>query len=119
VENDNGISKLTYHGAQSTNCCLVAEACLTKETEALETVCFCRILDCMLGIQNKGPKKDRDEPAIPPQQHKVVCCGDMAFQQKYQTKGVPAKAKSFFAFTVNAPGEKRICCPMCLEVMFV
>ena len=33
VENNEGISKLTYHRAQSTNCCLVAGACLMKETK--------------------------------------------------------------------------------------
>ena len=91
VENDDGISKLTYHGAQSTNCCLVAGACLMKETEALETACFCRILDCVLGIQNKGLKQDRDEPAIPYQRQKVVCCGDMAFQQKMAYQGGACK----------------------------
>ena len=58
ITNEDGIdkNKKTYHGAQSTNCCLVAGACLMKENDALRTKCFHRISTCLKDINTHGLK---------------------------------------------------------------
>ena len=78
----------------------------------------------VLDIQNKGLKQDGDEPAIPPQRQKVVCCGDMAFQQKMADQGGPCKRKEFFCIHCEcSSGEKDLLsyvsgsdvCDMCVK----
>jgi len=68
IENSEGFLKKTYFGvgAQSTESCIVAGACLTKEKEAIETKCFHSIFDFMKELEMVGLKADGGKPAIPP-----------------------------------------------------
>ena len=81
MTDSNGCQRWEYMGAQSTDCCFVAGACMMKEKETMASVPFQHYACTMLVIAKDKIPAAGDEPAFPPQKH-MTGTGDLAYQQK-------------------------------------
>ena len=81
IVDDDGCQRWEYMGAQSTDCCFVAGACMMKENETMASVPFQHYARTMLAIAKDGIPADGDEPAFPPQKY-MTGTGDLPYQQK-------------------------------------
>mmetsp|Transcript_3932 Transcript_3932/g.5884 ORF Transcript_3932/g.5884 Transcript_3932/m.5884 type:complete len:197 (+) Transcript_3932:289-879(+) len=66
VKYDDDCDRWEYFGAQSTDCCFVAGACMMKENETMASLPFQHYARTMLAIAREGIPADGDKPAFPP-----------------------------------------------------